>query len=291
MPMRKQPHPFIHGGMLAALPIASLFFVTSAQAATTLLSGGDVALVAGWDNGLPTDTGANDGIVTVNNGIWSSTTALNNANVTIASGGKVVTSNPTGGLAFGGTGAVSTLTVQNGGQLDLLTGRTTGAIDFNNTTRLVVDAGGVAQINAVRFRSSSTSVINGSLTFGATDNRIITTGTFLSIGSTGTVWFQLLDNTNASWDWGTGEIVDFAGSGGSLTISNLGNLAYYQSRWDTDRLTYNGQNKTALGGADFSNYFSVSNTTLTAVPEPGSLILLGAAGAVFTFKRRRRESF
>jgi hypothetical protein len=71
-----------------------------------------------------------------------------------------------------------------------------------------------------------------------------------------------------------------SGSQMSLTVAGR-NQAYYETLWGSSRLQFNGGNTGAFG-----DHFVVSGETLTLIPEPASLSLLGLGGLLMLGRRR-----
>ncbi|MCX6995584.1 MAG: PEP-CTERM sorting domain-containing protein, partial [Kiritimatiellaeota bacterium] len=84
---------------------------------------------------------------------------------------------------------------------------------------------------------------------------------------------------------GNGYFTFASGSAATLTITGK-NLAYY-----TDLVSGANAGKIRVGGAvqsDFNN-FQVTGNTLSVIPEPGTLHLLGIAGLGLLIRRRRMQ--
>ncbi len=83
--------------------------------------------------------------------------------------------------------------------------------------------------------------------------------------------------------------IDFlTGTGGALTINGYTSSSY-ETWWNDNRLLWNGQSKSALGGIAFSaTDFLVTGSTLTLVPEPSAFVMmLSGVGTLLLLRRRR----
>jgi hypothetical protein len=129
------------------------------------------------------------------------------------------------------------------------TGTDGGTLQFN---------GGTTVANYLNM-TDATSVV-----FGGT-----TAGSF----SLDSLAFDPLNLPNVTLNW-------LSGSKMSLTVTGQ-NQAYYESLWTDSRLQFNGANT-----GSFGDHFVVSGATLTLIPEPASLGLLGLGGLALLRRRR-----
>lgn len=162
--------------------------------------------------------------------------------------------------------------------------------------------------------SGTVSVNNGSFTGDELNLGWVppTSGTVtneLNIGSQGSVTLSsilwLYDRSLGISGANGKSTVNFSGAGGSLTLnfgsggsarvsyisgSNTFSELSFEQLWDAGILTLDG--KSGLTNDEFVDNFTVSNVnetgdTITAVPEPGSLALLGLGGLCVLQRRRK----
>lgn len=202
------------------------------------------------------------------------------SNTTIASGDWWQQTNLVSTIGSGVTVAVTnpnfeTIIQQNSGDTSVLNIETGGLFDTSAAT-------GNGQRLYLGNASTGTGIIN--LNGGTFDGSGLTNEfVFGRSGATGT--FNISDGTAtfAAGPTFTNGTVNFTtGSTGSLTVTGQ-NQAYFESLFAAGNLTHNGSSS-----GTFSDLFSVSGATLTAVPEPSSVALLGLGCLGLAFRRSRR---
>lgn len=205
--------------------------------------------------------------VTVASGDWwqgnSLTTTIGTGRtlaVTNATFDTIVQQNATG---------TSTINVNTGGILDFSSASGAGAsLIFGNN---VNDALGIIDVNGGTFDGSGlTSIILGR---DQGDGELNISAGTVSLGAIPT----LSNNVNS-----TGVInFDGVGNSGSLTITGA-DKTYYEGLFAAGELQRNGSS-----AGSFDSVFSVSGSTITAVPEPSSVALLGLGSLALILRRRK----
>lgn len=227
----------------------------------------------------------------------------------------------TRGLLLLGLGAPTLLglsaqaaTITSAGSGDYKTGATwvDGSVPGTLDDAVITDGHALTSSSSIVIGLSGTvSVNNGSFT--GTEMNLgwgpPTTGTVtneLNIGSQGSVTLSsilwLYDRSLGTSGANGKSTVNFSGAGGSLTLnfgsggsarvsynSTFSTLSFVEL-WDAGILTLDG--KSGLTNDEFVDNFTVSNVnetgdTITAVPEPGSLALLGLGGLCVLQRRRK----
>ncbi|NWK55009.1 PEP-CTERM sorting domain-containing protein [Verrucomicrobiaceae bacterium N1E253] len=189
-----------------------------------------------------------------------------------------------------------TCTITTGGTLTFTTPNwetilQAGDISATGTTTINIETGGtMTWENATS--ANSTRLFLGNQTAGSTGIINLNGGDFLGANLTefilgrndATGLFNISAGTaefgNLQFGSGTGTIDFTAGSTGSLTVTGY-TQTDYETLWTDGNLTYGG----AQSGT-FADNFSVSGSTLTAVPEPSSAALLGLGGIALVLRRR-----
>jgi autotransporter-associated beta strand protein len=224
-------------------------------------------------------------------------TLLTTASFTIDDANRGVTVGATGGTIE--TAASTALTVASTSPI-VLTGNLTktgdGALYINSTTT------GSGAVNITDGSFGGTGTISGNTTIG--NGAILTGGTD---GTAGTINFTgtLTNNTGATW------LIDIVGDvSGSSDLINLGTgaldlnnaiLSLAVTNFTAGNSYTIATYSSLIGGSTFngigqgdiiSGYqidYGTTAITLTAVPEPGTLGLLGVALGGFFFRRLRKR--
>ena len=197
----------------------------------------------------------------------------------------------------GSTAFASTVTVGSSGTL-AGTGTVTGTAIVNG----ILSPGDVSSIGkltaaTLTFGNSSTfstQINSGSLTG---DLQVVSASNGLTLGSGGTVYLNLSDlGSTALAPNTTISLMNYAGTlnGGYFTLAGPNTLLTPNTQFtlgsNTWKITYAdttaGSNATGLG---LSGNF-INLTTLTAIPEPGSLLALGCLVGSGALLRNRRRS-
>lgn len=157
--------------------------------------------------------------------------------------------------------------------------------DNSGTSSLIVNGGTVNGLNA---RGSYDITLNS----GILDFRRILgyTGT-VNIGTSGTFTSTADTRVTVTMDWTVG----------STAIAEIEDANWAETAWNAGQLLYDGFNNTNIGGsgATWSEVtaagglgggasFDYTGQTLSVIPEPSSIALLGIAGLVVYMFRRRK---
>lgn len=282
----------------------------------TIFSGGDLDTAGNWNNNLP-DTVGNTGTVNTNG---SFDTSITGRQWVVNQGGGTITAGASTTVDFDGgswtlSGASSSwdidmfdfsnfaVSIENGATFNQLSSgnsylRTGSSFTIDSTSQFVGsnDAnenfrldGGVLSVNGGSM--TEFSIRGGSGTFnldGGTVDMLRNRGNLtLNLLSSGT--FSVTDNRiSVTQFWS-------AGSTASVTLDDD---EWAEALWNAGDLHYDGQDNATLGtwtavttagglggGASFS--YDSGTETLTVIPEPSSLGLIGLAGMALYFLRRR----
>jgi|GEM_PF-3169704 len=185
------------------------------------------------------------------------------------------------GVAVPGGGGDSLLSINSGGNLNLLSGSVTVSTDnvFNTGGTLTISGGAFTSLG-----NFGNAGFNGSGGITNFNGGSISLNTVSFAGGTGILNFDGTSSGsvsaaslagNFSLDW-------FSGSLMSLTVTGA-NQAYYEGLYSGGDLNFEGSNANP-----FATNFSVSGETLSLVPEPSSFALLSGLLALGLVARRRR---
>lgn len=194
--------------------------------------------------------------------------------------------------------------VMNGGSLTHSTSAVFGSKGLSSNGSITINGG---TITADRLSSRSGLTITfGGTTAGSATFADFGTGLYTNTGD------RAQDNSfDVNFLSGSQIVLDIGSGARGLDFTNDNtanpyNAAWAQALWETDRLKYNGQTSTDLGGltwADATNSsigfgseyfdFTAAGTfggalKLVAVPEPSTVVLLGLAFATLYFLRRKK---
>jgi len=299
----------------------TLGLVSTVSAATTFNGGptDDIALAGNWNNGLPTGPG-NPGTLDTTAEWLPANPTLTNFYLDIIAGGTLNREDffqpqtIDGGVWTINGGSIINTTAVNlsdDAQVTLNTGAITmgGGRDLGiNGTSLFTIGGGTLTIGdelnmggGSFTMNGGTTVINGS---GNVGDNFGSNGTFNFDGGSftagnyganaGTIGVRTVNfgAGSGSVDF-TGDFEAFrttidwvAGSGMSLTIagalSNSGAATTFEDLYTGGQLLYEGSNANPFG-----DNFQVTGSTLSLIPEPSSVALLGLAGLAVCLRRRR----
>ena len=268
----------------------------SSLADTHLLNGGDPLAEGGWTNGLP--TAANPGFVNSGvTGTFASGANSSEAGMDITIQGGTLQKTDSGHVTFNSlnsfsmTSGVFSGAVSSSKVLSFIEGSfnlSGGAFSWNgdvafrgNTTGALGMSGGTMTVTSEIYlqRTMSFDLSGGHLTTGLLHFWQNTpTFTFTS-GSDGIL------TINNAVDFNVAGAFDFedATVTGSIDITNPAfDPASYETWYTEGKLLFGGSNAAA-----FSEVFEVTGSTLTVIPEPGTLGLLGGFPALILFVRRR----
>jgi len=316
---RSRAAKFPKTGTLAITAAALLAaYGPAAPAATTDFNdadGSDSLLdnAGNWDNGLP--TGGTQGTLTLDAG-WQSSADYSGYDVVHTAGTITPEGFESGGWSLGS----NTTWLMDGGSIDNTRGISLGA-----GSAFTLDAGtaDLTANNRDTIVNEATLAINGGTFQVGRDLKISGTGSALTVsGGQLDVADEIRDagfgtgNAVLSFNGGTttatsfnfslpGESVTFGGStAGSVTLSdNLGtvspinwlsgslmeftvagaDLSFYQTLYGNGDLLFEGSNADPFG-----NNFQVSGATLSLIPEPASLALMGLGGLLMLGRGRRQ---
>ncbi|MCC5849738.1 MAG: PEP-CTERM sorting domain-containing protein [Verrucomicrobia bacterium] len=226
---------------------------------TTTFTGSNITEADDWNNGLP--TGTEVGLINIDTNIPSGLADL----TFVQTAGNLTTgfNRTLGGMTWYLTGG----SIASTANLQHVSG---------NPFEIYV-LGGSISANQIRNRDGSLLYIeSGSVTIsGSTLNM---NGGFTTFGlGNGTLTADGLSSD------GDSRINFLAGSGGALTIAGFAS-SNYETLWNQGRLQFDGGNT-----GTFSDHFQVSDSTLTVIPEPSTLVLLGITGLAWVVNQRRRR--
>ncbi|BDS05180.1 hypothetical protein NT6N_02200 [Oceaniferula spumae] len=264
---------------LGTLSILAIGLINPSQAALVMSTGsGDYYTGATWGGTAPDVNGGDDVVIGVGHDITATAVGAP-ANTPDVSVGNLRSGSP-------GAGTAGTLTV-NGS----LTGDNEFQMGFRATsasssTLVIGSTGSVSFLKAwisISDDTGSSSLINfvgvgGSLTFtggfgGGTNDGAGTVRLYDSFGDGGN------DGTLGT---GADETINSLIAGGNLGDVNDWASATYEDLWNIGLLQRNGANS-----GTFTDNFVVNGGTLTAVPEPSSVALLGLGGLALIMRRRK----
>jgi hypothetical protein len=266
---------------------------TGAWADTILIDGGDPFATAGWDSGLPSAT--NPGFVT--NGVTGTFAAGDNTssgfNITIAGGNllkadsariwfnNLDTFSMTSG-SFTGLVSSTRYCYFNGGTIDISGGSLYWHGDVSLAAAAMEISGGTFHVNSQTDHiSANTSLDLSGGTFKPGFLNLAGTGSHVTFKSGSDA---VMEVGNAISFAGTGTYINFedATVTGALEITNPGfDPSSYESWYNSGSLLFNGSNTAA-----FDQVFSVSDNTLTAIPEPGTVGMVALSFATILATRR-----
>ena len=242
---------------VCSAPVALTF--TTAQAQTTFNGGTGSDFDSAWDNGLVSSS--NPGIV--------NTSASGLARATASFGGGWTINHTAGDLEFSGGWNV------NGGGVGGTYNLSGGSISVTGTTPVAKQDTGNLVVNNIDFNMSGGAVScsltfkinNGSMNFQAGSGSL-TSAAWNSNSSTGTMNFV------SGWTGSINIATEDADSWKTMLATTLAGS------------TFDGVDITE---ANFDDFFVVTGSTLTAVPEPGTYALIGGILAfAYVMLRRRR---
>ena len=267
-------------------------------AATLLIDGADPLAAASWDNGLP--TAANPGLV--NSGVTGTFAAgaVDSAavpNMAIIIQGGTLTKADSGHLSFNhgfnsftmtsglfdGDAVSSTRVLQfNGGTFDQSGGLINwdGDIQFIGTGAVALNGGTLDIGSQLLFqRTGSSFDLNGGV-FNVNSLELDADNSSLTFKSGSTTAVNVSNQLKFDGSGSTVNFEDATGTG-SLSINGF-DATQYEAWYTAGNLLFGGSNAAA-----FSSVFDVSGTTLTAIPEPSTLGLLGVSTAMSLLVRRK----
>lgn len=241
-----------------------------------------------------TTSGQSAGVVTsniLNNGVYRHSSSNSQTLSGIISGTGAVTQNGAGTLTLSGANTYEGSTSANVGTL-IVNGDNSGAT------------------GTVTVASGATLGGNGKIGGDTTVNGILSTGALATVGSVGTLDFGAKDLTfaeNSSWlidlvqgvtESNDSILVDALTieSNTTLTFNHINSyngdetytLATYGSRSGTFS-NFMTSGVYTIGGGDYFLNYGTNTITLTAVPEPGTLGLLGLTLGGYFFRRFRKR--
>lgn len=258
--------------------LGALALAGPASAATTFLATIDNNLrtAGNWSNGIPAV--GNDGTIaidgtTAGSGFadWGGATVIQTAGTwtcTTDFGPRAVSYTMNGGTitavddVFAHTG---TFTFNAGSTVianDLFWANASGTLIINGGTHTAKRFGSDA--------SAFANVLGGTITAGT--NGIVLSGVANTIGGSAVI------STTGNMSGANVDVL--SGWTGSLTVGGMTDWkAYVTSGWTLDNV--------AIDSTSFDNNFSVTGNTLTVIPEPSSLALLGLGGLALLRRRRK----
>ncbi|MCC5846444.1 MAG: PEP-CTERM sorting domain-containing protein [Verrucomicrobia bacterium] len=270
--------------------LMTLAFATTEFVNATTFTGGDISDAGNWDDGAPTI--GNAGTIAVD-GNWPTTTStISGWDITQTAGTITVV----GGRTYNSGGIYSL----SGGTLDTSAGNFTfagGAVfnqsggTFTGNNFFIDNTGGAYNITGgTAIFENLQNRFQGLINFNAGAGSV-TTDSFGMTGGVSRVLFA--SGSKASFIIGaaptfgnTANHFNFEdGSQASLTITGF-TATDFENLWTTgSRLRFDGGNT-----GTFSEHFQVSGSTLTVIPEPGTLALFGLAGLALAISQRRRRN-
>lgn len=302
------------------LTILACTGILSAQTTTNFLgiagsgTGNNLAPGTGtnnWTNGVPTLTNIGtinvDGTLNGNPTDWvvnhtgGEITLTGNRNIVGASvwtmsGGSIVQNDNTRNLEVRDSSAFT----MTDGTIDLFRLRTpqTGSITQSGGSVTLSDqfvggspgssynlSGGTLQLASINANSTEFNLSGGSISLtafetSANNNRI----RFWTVSGDVAMSFDAasaiaVDRFNFANNWLP------TATGASLTVADWGQTEF-EALFAGGRFQYDGEN---LNATQFGETFLVNGSTLTVIPEPGTLALLGIAGLALAISQRRRR--
>ncbi len=281
-----------------------LIFAAGAQADLTVFQGGDVMTAGNWSEGLPGD--GTDGLMEVdgtfsdpgNSITWfgDATITIDGANLLREDGNVQISMAANSYLVMnsgsftseGGLGLNRAGFDMNGGSMDFnfinLFGSGEGE-DFRANMH-----GGTVTVNEYRLYTSQTAQKDLYITGGSTiinDQLRLGGGT----GPDGFVTFaeggsMTINAATDPVDWGDGYINFLEDSINQATLSINGFASSdFETLYSENRIRFDNSNE-----ADFSQNFSVTDDTLSVIPEPSVSMLFILGGVFFGWLRRMRFS-
>jgi hypothetical protein len=301
--------------------LATLSLATSSNAATVFqTANGAVLTEANWSSGLPTignqgtiginatyvggtgvgTTGQFDGWdVLLTGGILSR--AGGSAALVLKNGTTLVVDGASAELVYSGISVTggSSYTINNGTG----TSNVARATNIDNTSVLTINGGTSTFNREITLTGDGTFTVNGgslSITAGAdasqtgfkSSGAATTGGFFFNGGTTTAPDFSLAASRTAYFGGSSAGTVSLANLGTNITLDWLADSlmtlsitgadqTFYEALWTSTTLKYDGGN---IGA--FADYFQVSGTSLSLIPEP-SAALLSALGVLGLLRRRR----
>jgi len=285
-------------GALALTATGVLAAYSTTASAATIFTGGatdHIGLAANWDNGLPTSSG-NVGTIS-SDAAWdaSSEATLTNFHLDLQGGTLSRTTfatqqNISGGVwTFNGGGYQGrTLSIDGAAQVTLNSGTVSatdnGGDDFRLDDGVFTMTGGVLTASdELVFTTDGVGNFNGGT---STFAEIRFNGQTLNLGGTNAGSITLTSGSFVNTGiiaWSTGSLMEMTLTGAS---------GWAETEWNAGRMTVDGDDNSVLGdwssvnGSVFS--YDSGTQTLSLIPEPASLALMGLGGLLMLGRGRRQ---
>ncbi|NWK56537.1 PEP-CTERM sorting domain-containing protein [Verrucomicrobiaceae bacterium N1E253] len=280
----------------------SLLSLSYAGAATSF-TGGALNNAGNWDNGLP--TAGNDGNIAVAGDLGNldvntaGAVSVNHTSATLTKTGVSYTD-----ATFENSNAGGTLAWNMSGNASIDGNR---VLSFDDHTTATISGGSIVSsgVGGSRLQSlasstvvnitggtftnlgfwavdGSLSLIGGNADLGTQNVRVSGSGS-ITMGGNFTLTGAATTAANNQYFFTGSTITLQADWSGSMSNANWDKAAWI-SEIESINLVYDG---TTINGANFDTYFSESNGTITAIPEPSATTLLGLSGFALILRRRK----